>query len=163
MPKRNAPDDDEVDIFEDDDVGLAQRALEAATSDPKNDIGTPNVVEDAEVGAGVEGEGLAQEPHLEATDAHLKLRVRPSSRAKFDEFKTELSVALGGARLMDSNVGRAVVDWFMAEGAPVVLRHLEANPPALQRPASDDQLAMAEFDGEILRLVTLALQRGLPE
>ncbi len=97
----------------------------------------------------------------EATDAHLKFRVRPSTRSKFDEFKTEFSAALGGVRLMDSNVGWAIIDWFMEESAPAVLRHLEAAPRCLQRPPSDDPVAMSEFDIQIRRIMSQAVQEEL--
>ena len=152
------PRDNEIDIFADDDLAMAQQALEAATGEPPRASVEGPVLGDW-AGELTESPQPVGQPLVEATDAHLKFRVRPSSRGKFDEFKTELSIALGGARLVDSNVGRAVIDWFMGEGAPIVLRYLEANPTELQRPASDDQVAMAEFDAAIAKLVAHALQR----
>ena len=82
-----------------------------------------------------EGEGVVEEPievpRLEATDAHLKFRVRQSTRARFDSFKAELSAALGGVRLMDSNLGRALLDWFLFEGGERVLDSLARAPVLL--------------------------------
>ena len=58
-------------------------------------------------------------------------------------------LAQDGVRLMDSSVGKALIDWFTLEAGDHVLAAAR-DGHALRRPPSDDLAAIAAFD-EALR------------
>ncbi|GEM_PF-5610429 len=152
-----------IDIFEDEDVALAQQALSAATGKPTGGNMTrakvPKVEADSSPEEPVERNAAEEENIAEtAIDANLKFRVRQGARTGFDTFKAELSAALGGPRLMDSNLGRALIDWFLVEASERVLSAARASAGFPQRPASDDLAGMAAFDEALRELIEGALE-----
>lgn len=182
MSKSSPPRRPPLDVFDDEDLNRAQEALVAATgreSRPRAEKRSPlrldaPIVESCDESrpqpaSGTGGEGRDVESTwldngldhgiVEATDAHLKFRVRQSTRARFDSFKAELSCALGGARLMDSNLGRALMDWFLEHAADSVIAAARGGPGGVRRPPSDDPVAMAAFDAALGELISDALKR----
>ena len=152
-----------IDIFEDEDLSRARQML--STGSASNEM---NLIRDANGGEGAVDAGLVEDDceaslgaeapaFVEPTDAHLKIRVRRTTRGRFDAFKAELSSALGGARLMDSNLGRAVLDWFLFEVGDQVLAVARERAEVLQRPASDDLAGMAAFDDELRAIIARAV------
>lgn len=164
-----------IDVFEDDDLNQAQALLSGdgvpeARGEGPSERRTRNAAdtrpkparETNEPRAAQSAEGLPASPEaasrgVEPTDAHLKFRVRQSTRARFDAFKAELSVALGGVRLADSNIGRAVVEWFLENAAECVVDL--AREQRLRRPASDDPAGIAAFDEALVHMIQDALAR----
>lgn len=154
--------DEPIDIFEDEDLRRAREILSSTSTSNESEVdcrppldtgADANERSDAEE-AGVRGgvEGVPAEP----TDAHVKIRVRRETRSRFDSFKAELSAALGGARLMDSNLGRAVLDWLLFEIGDEVLEAARESAEELRRPASDDLAGMAAFDNALRAIIARA-------
>lgn len=84
----------------------------------------------------------------------LKFRVPQTLRSEFHTFKAELSAALGGIALDDSNLARPLVEYFLVEQRERILEEAAAFRGKLKRPANGDAVGMAEFDhtiGEIFR------------
>ncbi|MCP5055149.1 MAG: hypothetical protein GY937_00315 [bacterium] len=84
----------------------------------------------------------------------LKFRVPQTLRSEFHTFKAELSAALGGIALDDSNLARPLVEYFLVEQRERILEEAVAFKGKLKRPANGDAVGMAEFDhtiGEIFR------------
>ena len=82
----------------------------------------------------------------------LKFRVPQTLRSEFQTFKAELSAALGGVALDDSNLGRPLLEHFLVEQRERILEAAAAFKGRLRRPANGDPVGMAEFDhalGEI--------------
>jgi len=82
----------------------------------------------------------------------LKFRVPQTLRSEFQTFKAELSAALGGVALDDSNLGRPLLEHFLVEQRERILEAAAAFKGRLRRPANGDAVGMAEFDhalGEI--------------
>jgi len=82
----------------------------------------------------------------------LKFRVPQTLRSEFQTFKAELSAALGGVALDDSNLGRPLLEHFLVEQRERILESATAFKGRLRRPANGDAVGMAEFDhllGEI--------------
>ncbi len=91
------------------------------------------------------------EPLLEP-NVPLKFRVPQTLRSEFQTFKAELSAALGGVALDDSNLGRPLLEHFLVEQRERILESAGAFKGRLRRPANGDAVGMAEFDhllGEI--------------
>ena len=104
--------------------------------------------------------GRAQtEPEAEPTplpepNVPLKFRVPQNLRSEFQTFKAELSAALGGVALDDSNLGRPLLEHFLLDQRDRILEAAGAFRGELRRPANGDAVGMAEFDhtlGEIFR------------
>jgi len=82
----------------------------------------------------------------------LKFRVPQTLRSEFQTFKAELSAALGGVALDDSNLGRPLLEHFLVEQRERILEAAGGFKGRLRRPANGDAVGMAEFDhllGEI--------------
>ncbi len=156
---------DPIDIFEDEDLSRAREIL--ATGNASGEMSVNLDANSGEEDADADLPKDEREASLvamdmaavEPTDAHVKIRVRRTTRSQFDVFKAELSTALGGARLMDSNVGRAVLDWFLFEVGDQVLEAARDRTDVLRRPASDDLVGMAAFDDELRAIIARAVQR----
>lgn len=91
------------------------------------------------------------EPVLEP-NVPLKFRVPQTLRSEFQTFKAELSAALGGVALDDSNLGRPLLEHFLVEQRDRILEAATSFKGRLRRPANGDAVGMAEFDhllGEI--------------
>ena len=76
----------------------------------------------------------------------MKFQVPPS--------KAELSAALGGVMLDDSNVGRALLDRLLSVERERVLAVARERPGTLKRPRNGNPEAMAAFDEAIRALLT---------
>jgi len=84
----------------------------------------------------------------------LKFRVPQTLRSEFQTFKAELSAALGGVVLDDSNLGRPLLEHFLVDQRERIIETAAAFRGKLRRPANGDAVGMAEFDhtlGEIFR------------
>ncbi len=53
---------------------------------------------------------------------------------------------------MESNIAGALLDWFLFEARDRLLEAARGSPEMLQRPASDDLVAMVAFDDAIRKL-----------
>jgi len=104
------------------------------------------------------GEGRAEAaeepaPHeLPEPNVPLKFRVPQTLRSEFQTFKAELSAALGGVVLDDSNLGRPLLEHFLVDQRDRILEAAGGFKGKLRRPANGDAVGMAEFDhtlGEI--------------
>jgi len=99
----------------------------------------------------------AEEPEpeeLPEPNVPLKFRVPQTLRSEFQTFKAELSAALGGVVLDDSNLGRPLMEQFLVDQRERILEAAGAFKGKLRRPANGDAVGMAEFDhtlGEIFR------------
>ena len=142
-----------VDIFEDGDLSAAEALIaEAPEVDREAPPGGPAEAErQIRRAEGTSSTIDAPRPEragesstVESFSSSLKFSVRPSTRSEFDAFKLRLSAALGGVRLNDSNVGRALLDWFLSEAAERVVA--AARSRVVQRPPTDDPARMAAFD-----------------
>jgi len=97
----------------------------------------------------------AEEPEpeeLPEPNVPLKFRVPQTLRSEFQTFKAELSAALGGVVLDDSNLGRPLLEHFLVEQRERIIETAAAFKGKLRRPANGDAVGMAEFDhtlGEI--------------
>jgi hypothetical protein len=97
----------------------------------------------------------AEEPEpepLPEPNVPLKFRVPQTLRSEFQTFKAELSAALGGVALDDSNLGRPLLEHFLVEQRERILESATSFKGRLRRPANGDAVGMAEFDhllGEI--------------
>lgn len=97
-------------------------------------------------------EGALDLPEAPEANVGFKFRVPQSLRSDFESFKAELSAALGGVRLDDSNLARPILERFLVEERDAILQVAKENRGRLRRPANRDAVAMAEFDDEIGRL-----------
>lgn len=89
---------------------------------------------------------------LPESNVPLKFRVPQTLRSEFQTFKAELSAALGGVALDDSNLGRPLLEHFLLDQRERILEAAGAFRGKLRRPANGDAIGMAEFDhllGEI--------------
>lgn len=124
-------------------ISEPQKALETApTEDPKPAKGRANGAEEPEV------------EEFPEPNVPLKFRVPQTLRSEFHTFKAELSAALGGIALDDSNLARPLVEYFLVEQRERILEEAVAFKGRLKRPANGDAVGMAEFDhtiGEIFR------------
>jgi len=176
MRKKPPSRSDAIDVFEDDDLSQAQALLSGDTAPPEGNVKhgamaispptslaetrsiaatRPNGHDSAGEEAHAGGAAPVPVPHVEPTSSHLKLRVRQTTRARFDAFRGELSVALGGVRVTDSNLGRAIIDWFLENGVDEVVEC--ARGRVLRRPPSDDVAGMAAFDEALVETIEEAL------
>jgi hypothetical protein len=94
-----------------------------------------------------------QEPEpLPEPNVPLKFRIPQTLRSEFQTFKAELSAALGGVVLDDSNLGRPLLEHFLVDQRERILEAAAGFRGKLRRPANGDAVGMAEFDhtlGEI--------------
>jgi hypothetical protein len=104
------------------------------------------------------GAEIAEEPEPESQilepNVPLKFRVPQTLRSEFQTFKAELSAALGGVALDDSNLGRPLLEHFLVDQRDRIIEAAVAFKGKLRRPANGDAVGMAEFDhtlGEIFR------------
>jgi len=168
----------EVDIFDDVDLDCAKSMLSDATGDTINiaqepvssrsgvlgselrkgplDEGEATIAVESEIHGQSDSDADPAAMAAEPTNVLLKFRVRQETRTRFDSFKAQLSAALGGTRLTDANIGRALLDWILFEVSEDILTEA-SDQPAPRRPPSDDLVAMASFD-ESLRDI---LRRGV--
>jgi hypothetical protein len=100
----------------------------------------------------------AEEPEPESQilepNVPLKFRVPQTLRSEFQTFKAELSAALGGVALDDSNLGRPLLEHFLVDQRDRIIEAAVGFKGKLRRPANGDAVGMAEFDhtlGEIFR------------
>jgi len=100
----------------------------------------------------------AESPDVEAQilepNVPLKFRVPQTLRSEFQTFKAELSAALGGVALDDSNLGRPLLEHFLVDQRERIIEAAVSFKGRLRRPANGDAVGMAEFDhalGEIFR------------
>jgi hypothetical protein len=89
----------------------------------------------------------------------LKFRVPQTLRSEFQTFKAELSAALGGVALDDSNLGRPLLEHFLVEQRERILEAAAAFKGRLRRPANGDAVAMAEFDHSLGEIFSEARRR----
>lgn len=99
----------------------------------------------------IEDASLAASEAIEA-NVGFKFRVPQSLRSDFESFKAELSAALGGVRLDDSNLARPILERFLVEERDAILQVAKENRGRLRRPANRDAMAMAEFDDALGQL-----------
>jgi hypothetical protein len=170
--KRSGP----LDIFADENLSRAQSALSDATAPPETwesrrqeplrqeaKKHQPEPIRSAPPIRAAEEQppaaGATSPVAVEPTNVHLKFRVRQATRARFDAFRAELSAALGGARLTDSNIGRALMDWILFELGDEILAAAKEASGTLRRPPADDPAAMAEFDEALREIVRAGAAR----
>jgi hypothetical protein len=91
------------------------------------------------------------------TTATLRFRVSKDMRVAFQRFKTELSGALGGVPLDDSNLGRALLQEVIERRGEAILAAARTGSWAHGRPASADGAAMLAFDQALAELIGPAL------
>jgi len=89
----------------------------------------------------------------------MKLRLPQSMKADFQTFKAELSTALGGTYIEDSNIGRPLIELLLADDRERILEVAREHRDTLRRPINRDALAMAEFDSALSSIFTEALRR----
>jgi hypothetical protein len=89
----------------------------------------------------------------------LKFRVPQTLRSEFQTFKAELSAALGGVALDDSNLGRPLLEHFLVEQRERILEAASSFKGRLRRPANGDAVAMAEFDHSLGEIFSEARKR----
>jgi hypothetical protein len=77
-------------------------------------------------------------------------------------FKAELSAALGGVSLDDSNIARPLLEEFLVEYRERILEAAQAFEDSLVRPRNGDAVGMAEFDHTIGELFKQARKRRGP-
>jgi hypothetical protein len=161
-----------LDIFDQSDIEKASAALSLATAPqeaperaPKESpkrftVNAPQTQPDA-----------SSEPHLpkeagKAEDAYaalsarytgnrgvhvgMKLRLPRAMKAEFQAFKAELSSALGGVFIEDSNIGRSLLENLLGgDDRGRILEVARERGEEIRRPANSDAVAMAEFDAAI--------------
>ena len=104
----------------------------------------------------------AAEPEVEEPpepNVPLKFRVPQTLRSEFHTFKAELSAALGGIALDDSNLARPLFEYFLVEQRERILEEAAAFKGKLKRPANGDAVGMAEFDHTIGEIFQAARKR----
>jgi len=118
----------------------------------------PNSIETEAVRSRKGRAETAEEPEAEEQilepNVPLKFRVPQTLRSEFQTFKAELSAALGGVVLDDSNLGRPLLEHFLVEQRDRIIEAAGSFKGKLRRPANGDAVGMAEFDhtlGEIFR------------
>ena len=89
----------------------------------------------------------------------LKFRVPQTLRSEFQTFKAELSAALGGVALDDSNLGRPLLEHFLVEQRDRILEAASAFKGRMRRPANGDTVGMAEFDHALGEIFSEARKR----
>ncbi|MCP5056445.1 MAG: hypothetical protein GY937_06915 [bacterium] len=62
--------------------------------------------------------------------------------------------------MTDSNLGRALIDWFLVEAGDRLVEAAKDGSGVLQRPASADLIGMADFDAALRHMVARALTEG---
>lgn len=77
-----------------------------------------------------------------------------STRAEFQAFRAELSAALGGVAVDNSNIGRALLARLLGPERARVLEAARVIRGTLTRPRNDDAEAMAAFDEALVALLT---------
>ena len=97
---------------------------------------------------------LAPEPNVP-----LKFRVPQGLKTDFMTFKAELSAALGGVSLDDSNIARPLLEEFLVEYRTRILEAARTFEGPLVRPRNGDAVGMAEFDHSIGELFKQARKR----
>jgi hypothetical protein len=71
-------------------------------------------------------------------------------KSDFQAFKAELSSALGGVFIEDSNIGRSLLEILLAgDDRARILEVARERGGEIRRPANCDAVAMAEFDAAI--------------
>ncbi|MCZ7620152.1 MAG: hypothetical protein M5U32_18275 [Myxococcota bacterium] len=78
-------------------------------------------------------------------------------RVSFQRFKAELSAALGGVALDDSNLGRALFQEILERHGEAILEAARDHAWDYDRPASSDAEAMAAFDDALQEVIGAAL------
>jgi hypothetical protein len=130
----------------------AQPVVEARPEPPETPLEvTPKTAPKARKGRAAPVEEPEPEP-LPEPNVPLKFRVPQTLRSEFQTFKAELSAALGGVALDDSNLGRPLLEHFLVEQRERILEAAGPFRGKLRRPANGDAVGMAEFDhllGEI--------------
>ena len=177
MSKRKAPDREPIDIFgEDGDLSRAASALEDATSGPERlrPVQDRPAREHARSSHGssqssgrarehaehaYSGDAIDRSDAVDPICAALKFRVRRGTRDRLDSFRVELGIALGGVRLTDSHVGRALLTWLLEEGREAIVAEAEALSGSLRRPPADDPAGLAAFDAALRDLLLQGIRR----
>ena len=129
-------------------------APESAPTERANwpSVATEPAPKHAETGAAESRKGRAEpaeepEPEeLPEPNVPLKFRVPQTLRSEFQTFKAELSAALGGVVLDDSNLGRPLLEYFLVDQRDRILEAATGFKGKLRRPANGDAVGMAEFD-----------------
>jgi hypothetical protein len=103
------------------------------------------------------GPAQAPEPNVA-----IKFRVPRGLKTQFMTFKAELSAALGGVSLDDSNIARPLLEEFLVEYRERILEAAQAFEDSLVRPRNGDAVGMAEFDHTIGELFKQARKRRGP-
>ena len=156
----------DFDIFSDGDLSIAQDVLSEATAPlaiHENTAGIPIANKDDGLDASdpmptqtiSPDEEFSQLPaEAEPTNISMKIRVKQSTRERFDGFKLDLSIALGGTRLTDSQIVRTLLDICLQELSEDFLLSARDIGGSLTRPGSADLIALTAFDhalGEMFR------------
>ena len=103
-----------------------------------------------------------QTPRPREQNVPIRFRVPQTLRSEFQTFKAELSAALGGIALDDSNLARPLVEHFLVEHRERILEEAVAFRGQLKRPANGDAVGMAEFDHAIGEIFRRARRRRSP-
>jgi hypothetical protein len=131
---------------------VADLEVEARSGPPERPLdGSPKAATKARKGRAAPVEEPELEP-LPEPNVALKFRVPQTLRSEFQTFKAELSAALGGVALDDSNLGRPLLEHFLVEQRERIIEAAGSFRGKLRRPANGDAVGMAEFDhllGEI--------------
>ena len=88
-------------------------------------------------------------PSENTQNVPLRFRIPSDLKGEWSSFMGELTAALGGVSLDDSNIGRPLIELLLVDYKDRILGNAEAIKGTLKRPALADRLAMAEFDEEI--------------
>jgi hypothetical protein len=105
---------------------------------------------------------VAEEPEpeeLPEPNVPLKFRVPQTLRSEFQTFKAELSAALGGVVLDDSNLGRPLLEHFLVDQRDRIIETAATFKGKLRRPANGDAVGMAEFDHTLGEIFSEARKR----
>ena len=136
-----------------------ERAPEPAVSEPEP---VPETAPKEDPKAAKGRANGAAEPEVEELpepNVPLKFRVPQTLRSEFHTFKAELSAALGGIALDDSNLARPLFEYFLVEQRDRIIEEAAAFKGKLKRPANGDAVGMAEFDHAIGEIFQAARKR----
>jgi len=148
MPSsKTATDTGDIDIFA---RGEIADKLKAATS--KTAVDEPVAVASAPTPARTPRTQVRQAPAVVAKTETPKKKAKPRSVVT-----TELSAALGGVSLDDSNLGRPLIELLLVDYREQILSQAAELEGKLKRPALSDRLAMAEFDDQIGQVLKKAI------
>jgi hypothetical protein len=80
-------------------------------------------------------------------------------KSDFQRFRAELSEALGGVYIEDSNIGRPLLERLLIEDRERILQVAKDHRGTLRRPVNRDPVKMAEFDDALGTIFGEALRR----